>query len=330
LGIILGHEAGMDENNRFAPLLGAMLARDDMKTRFVTVMCDLMNSHFAPENVEKAVNQRYTERLNEFYNFLLYSIGRTPSNSRERIIELAPETESLILFGHERPAEMKKQIEKYLDVGPDGYLVTCSPHALADITFNSYEINSDFEGFYYDISTVKVTASRPDGHQFSHWLVNGASVTDEIMEIGAKDAQNGRIHIELVLEPDENRNPLVTLIDYNNGKDYIEIHNPHADAVNLRRFFISDDPSHPYKQILADYILPPGQSLRLYCPNYRAPEALGGFGLSFNIRSGENLMISNIRGEEIFSMELPKMNKSYILVRNPRNGNYDSIIRGEP
>jgi len=334
LGILLGLEDG-NSNNGVSPLLAAVVyTAPGMKARFATILCDLMNWHFSPANIIAAVRKKEAERNNELlYNFKYGGFQLKPDTDFvQSILEFGPErTERqinwIINWANERPGYMRKQIEDYLFIDPGGYVIACSPHEIADIKLNSIYVTSDFEGFYYDICTVAFTASNPDGYLFSHWLVNGFMVTDEELIVGKDDAENGRINIELVLKPDEQIVPIITRIDYKGRNDYIVIYNPYSENIDLRSFYISDDLNNPYKQVIANKILRPGQSVKLYARNYIIPDALGGFGLSFNLRRGENLIITNIEDEIVFNMELPQINQEYVLVRNKRTGQYIDVLR---
>ncbi|MDR0221243.1 MAG: CotH kinase family protein [Lachnospiraceae bacterium] len=291
-----------------SPLLIALLERDDMKARFVTIMCDLMNGHFSPQNVERAAYEVEAMRANEY-------------EWRDAYIETVTE------FGKKRAADMPSHIENYLEVDPAGFVVACSPHELADIKVNSYTITGHFSGFYYDICTVTLAASQPVGHEFSHWLVNGEAVGDEVLTLTKAEAIDGRVAVQLVTKPSEKRVPVVVLIDHKGSMDYIEIHNPYTEDINLRRFFISDDPENPYKQYLADYVLKVGESVKLYADNYRTPDALGGLKLSFNLKDGETLAITDMSGENVFDLRLPNIDRRYLLALNTRNGVYEDVPR---
>ncbi|MDR0220126.1 MAG: hypothetical protein LBI54_01820 [Lachnospiraceae bacterium] len=68
--------------------------------------------------------------------------------------------------------------------------------------------------------------------------------------------------------------------------------------------------------------------MRIYGDNYRTPDALLGATLSFNLSSGEVLTIMT-EGQIVTSLYLPRMDNDYVLVRNPRNGEYIGVKRDE-
>jgi len=239
----------------------------------------------------------------------------------------ANQVNEIIEFGKKRPGEMRKQIEKFLEVEPSGYTITCKPHELADIKLGTIDITNNFSGFYYDLSTVTVTASKADGYIFSHWLVNGEIRTAAALTVGKDDALNGRIDIELVLDIDESGIPVIKLIDHQGSHDFIAVHNPYPYDIDLRKFYLFTDSDNPNRQILADTILKPGQSVILYGRNYLSLDALGGLPMNFNLRGGETINMANINDEIVFSLKLPRIDNEYILVRNIKNGSYLGVKR---
>ena len=335
LGRILGQENFYAESGVSWLFSAVIYTGKDQRANFITIMCDLMNWHFSPEKIENVVRRKQAERANELYHNYKYGgfqltkeAIKMHDHSDILTFEFAEaQIEKIISFARQRPAEMRKQIEEYLFTDPSGYIITCSPHEFSEIKLNTINITSDFEGFYYDVCTVKLSASKADGYNFSHWLVNGIEVADEELLIGKDDAIEGLINIELVLVPEENIVPVVTLIDHERQNDYIVIHNPHSESIDLSRYYISDDPEKPFKQVIAYTMLRPGQSLKLFARNYIKPDALGGFGLSFNLSNGETLTITGVEGETVFEFILPRIHNDYVLIRDSKTGRYVDVKR---
>jgi len=312
-----------ETDSGYSPLFKSLMKREDMRYRFATIMCDIINYHFEPDRVGNTVRHLEELRMNElYYNFR--DGGAMLRNSWSSLGFVSGETSRVIEFGYLRPAEMKKQLEKYLNVPRGRYNISLKAHELADIRLNTIDITEDFRGKYYDICKLTLTASIPDGYAFSHWLVNGKTRTEEILTLGTKDKDDERnsIVVELVLQEDMRSFPVVSRIDHEGGGDYIVLHNPHRNDIDLRRFFLSTDSENDNKQMLADFILKPGQNVKLYGRNYRSPDALGGFAMNFNLRNGETIRIVDLQDEEVFSLKLPRLDNDYVLVRNKRNGNY--------
>ncbi|MDR2547502.1 MAG: CotH kinase family protein, partial [Lachnospiraceae bacterium] len=307
---------------KYSPLLVSILERDDMRARFITILCDMMNQHFSPQMIEETTRRKEAERLGELTFNFRYG-GAQLKDTWATLEHVSGEINRIIEFGHARPTEMRKQIEEYLVIPPDGFIINCTAHELAEIMLSTCVVKGeDFSGFYYDVSTLELSYRLPVGYRFSHWLVNGKEIYHEALTVGKDDAVSGIIDIELVLVRSEDGIPVITRIDHRGNQDYIEVYNPHSSEINLHRFFISDDPANPYKQPLAGFILKPGATLRIYGNNYLSADALGGFSLTFSLRHGETLLLTDMNGETVFSLLLPKINRDFVLERDMLSERY--------
>ncbi len=321
LGVLLGkaEESEYIYSLTASPLLAAVLSRDDMKEQFVRVMCDLMNDQFSLANITDKISVKSAEYYKELnYQFNYNSASGSWGNVSRSLNQIYS-------FARMRPAEMRSQIEEFLDIAPVGYTVTCNWNEEAGIKINSCQLDKDFTGFYYDMNTVTFTMETPPGYGLSYWLVNGEPMYGQEITLTKDHAINGNIDVELVRERLDEEAPIITAIAYEESADYIVIENPYQSSLDLRQLYISDDPQNPHKQVLADYILPPGESLKLYCDNYQELDALGGFLIGFNLKNGETLAISDQEGNAVQAVYLPKINNDHILIRDWISGRYYDV-----
>jgi len=304
-----------------SPLFESLMRREDMRHRFTTIMCDIMNYHFEPDRIRNTVRRLEEWRMNEL-TFNFREGGAMLATTWSTLGFVAGEVERVIEFGYLRPEEMRHQLERYLNIPKAGYNVNVKAHDLADIRLNTIDITEDFQGRYYDVCDITLSAMIPDGFAFSHWLVNDKKRTETELLLGKDDTVSNRIDIELVLQADMSGIPVVNRIDHEGSSDYIVIYNPYLYDIDLRRFFLTTDSESDNFQMLADIFLKAGQSVKLYGRNYRSPDALGGFAMNFNLRNGETLKIIDLQGKEVFSYTLPRINNDHVLVRNNRTGKY--------
>ena len=329
----LGELLGKVQSDRLkSDLLIAILRRPDMRAKFAALLCDIMNHHYSPERLMAMVEQKESERYNELYhNFrdggaeLSAEALKAAGNEWANMDTVAIEIEIIKTFAKDRPAEIRRQMESFLEIAPEGYYVNISGHEQADIILNSITLgaDADFRGFYYDISSVELSASRPPGFVFSHWLINGVEVFDEHISIGATEANDeDEIFVELVMKAAADGIPVVTLIDHEGQDDYFILHNPHEEAINLSDFFVTDDAAEPYQQALSlGHVLAAGESIHVYCDNYNEAD-LSAPLLGFSLGNGETLQLITRQGEVVFSQLLPRINNDYVLLRNMRNGEF--------
>ncbi len=324
LGILLG-QRGNDESKR-SDLLIALLSRDDIKEKFIGIMCDMMNLQFSPENVRDTAQRLEALRYREVENNFRFG-GAQLSDTWSDMRRVNEEVTKAIRFGNSRPEEMKKQLVKYLGISEDGFNISIEKNDTAAIKANTClidENSGDFSGFYFDLNKVTVSAEVSLGYEFSHWVVNDEIYTSEDLEITKLNAgaDDGTVTVRLVTVKSGEIKPVIKLLDYERDMDFIQITNPFGEEINLRNYYISDDSENLFKQTLADCILEPGQTVSIYCRNYSAFEALGGFYLGFNLKNNETLYITDNQGQSAETVLMPKINNDYVLVRDMKTGRF--------
>ncbi|MBR9922636.1 MAG: hypothetical protein GYB31_17525 [Bacteroidetes bacterium] len=88
--------------------------------------------------------------------------------------------------------------------------------------------------------------------------------------------------------------------------DWIELHNPLAEAVQLEGFSLSDDSDQPQKYVFPNLEVPAGGFLLLYASEEYAP--FGEWHLPFKIaKQGEHLILQNTTGETIDFLLIPPL-----------------------
>lgn len=322
LGTLLNENGG--ENS--SPLLIAILKREDMREKFAEIMCDLMAFAYSPQSIADAVKELDAERKNELeHNFELggAQLSFTWSNMQRVDEEIA----KILNFADRRPAEMKKQLEQYLEIEPEGYAINILNGDDARITVGSCDLSltdESFSGFYYNINNPKLSAEPVLGREFSHWLINGKKYFDREMTLDKSFAEaDGEINIELVTHNFMvSEKPYISRISYRTGNDCIELVNPASHEISLEGLYISDDPNDQYKQALPDYRLKAGERLTFYCNNYIQPGAVGSFLLGFNMKAGETVYISDKNKTVLDSAYLYKTTKDVCLERDLNTGGF--------
>lgn len=80
--------------------------------------------------------------------------------------------------------------------------------------------------------------------------------------------------------------------------DWIELYNRGTEAVDLKGWMLSDDPTEPDKWVFPSLVMEPGEYLLLFCG------AMGeDFGPGFSLSAqGESLVLTNLRGVTVHSL----------------------------
>ncbi len=106
--------------------------------------------------------------------------------------------------------------------------------------------------------------------------------------------------------------------------DWIEVHNPHDEALNLLGFGLSDDPARPGRWRFPARLLAPGGFAVVYATDAGGTGAAFPDGMlvaDFGIRSsGETLVLSDAFGREVDRAELPVLGVDQSLGRAPGGG----------
>lgn len=328
LGRLLGQSGDYDSRS---DLLISVLQREDMRVKFAEIMCDLMNHSFSYANIFVNTRTLEKERMNELeQNFRLG--GAQLKNTWSSLGYVSGQIDGIIDFAEKRPAEMRKQIEKYLGIENTGWELTVKKSSEANITVNSckvYETKRDFEGFYFNVNSAVISAETAVGREFDYWLVNGEKVYEPTITVNSGYAENGKVDVRIFTKPQtENLVPIITMADYETGADCIEITNPYDEDIRLKYYYISDSESNIYRQQLPGYVLKAGETIKFYCKNYSTLEALGGFSLGFNLKHGETLTIADKDGIKD-SVYLPKISNKSVLVRNMTDGKFYDEYRDD-
>jgi len=320
---------GLTDANMRSNMLIKLLEHEEVKKQFATILCDIMSWQFGRENLRDTIKRLEAERLNEVTNNFKYG-GAQLKGSWSNMKYVGDQVLAAIKFGWSRELYMRNQMVKYLGLSKTSYEVVCNANENATIKINSCTMTSDgrdFKGTYYDICDLAVAAIPKAGYEVEYFVVNGRKIYSDEMLLTSRHVVDGTISIELVLKPSARAIPLITLVDYEKGNDYMVIHNPYDRDIDLGRYFISDNEGDLYRQRLAEYTLRPNEYLKLFCKGYSREDALGGFQVDFNLKNGETLYVTDMNKETVISLYLPKISNDRVLVYDGKEDAYRDVLR---
>lgn len=103
--------------------------------------------------------------------------------------------------------------------------------------------------------------------------------------------------------------------------DWIEIHNPHDEAVNLDGFALSDDPAQPGRWRFPEVIVAPGGHLVVWASGLDVAPPGGPFHTGFRLdAAGETVVLTDPAGREVDRVLLPPLRPDESLGRSPDGG----------
>jgi CotH protein. len=163
-----------------SPMLLALMQRDDCKEFFVKYMLDLLNGAFAEDNFIARLNKLHASRVLEMDMYLATS-KYAPNMSMGTVTS---GVKTLKEFAANRPAAMIRNLRIALNTTEETYdinIINESEYGIAVNTYTTY--NKKFTGTYISDYYTTIKAEIPEDKEFSHWIVNGNTVNDEVLEI---------------------------------------------------------------------------------------------------------------------------------------------------
>lgn len=158
------------------PLFGQLMRRPECREIFITKTLDLINGAFAPDNINKVLEEMNALRINEQMNMYdKYLIA-----DWVRFDQLEERLEDIRVYGMQRADHIVKKYMDYFSLSGT-YQLTVIPSEGSKVKINTYLTEDAFEGTYYlDYPTV-ITAVLPEGMEFDCWIVNGNQVEEELL-----------------------------------------------------------------------------------------------------------------------------------------------------
>lgn len=146
-------------------ILTTLLDQDaDYRAYFKQVWVDVMNHAITPEFLE----QRY-----QHYRDLGQRLGLDDRN----------DLEPLKRFLDQRPALVRMQVERWLNVPPSVRLVIEGMRGAVEV--DGHRVTPGWEGYYFQGMRVTLAVPPELTYAFSHWVVNGAEIKDTTLTLEA-------------------------------------------------------------------------------------------------------------------------------------------------
>ena len=225
--------------------------RNELSNRFA----DRMNREFLPENINKLIDSLYNNIKDEMqYHKYFWGGGENGDRMKD--------------FARTRPANMRKHLRKNFDVGDDVVVTLTENDSKAGyIELNSLTLKKfPWNGSYFKNVPVRLRAIARPGYKFVRWENTTESKTIST-SAGIELSLGDNVTINAVFEKDANalHNSVVineinckSADDYDT-KDWIELYNTTAAAINLSGWKISDEkPENAYTIPVGTVIEPYG------------------------------------------------------------------------
>ncbi len=178
-----------------SPLFGQLMRRKDCREIFISKTLDLINGAFAPDHVNKVLEEMNTSRMNEQKNMY----GKDILEKWVRPDQLEDNLETIRTYGKERAQHILKKYQDYFNLG-EIFKLSVLPAEGCGLWINSFQTTSAFEGSYYADYPVTITADLPKGKKLAYWLVNQEKIYDEKLVLTSAAISDGRIEVSFILK----------------------------------------------------------------------------------------------------------------------------------
>lgn len=294
-----------------SPLFGQLMRRADCREIFIRKTLDLVNGAFAPDNINKVLDEMNASRMKE----QVHMYGKNLMADWVTLEQLQEKLDWIRAYGSQRAEHVLKSYQSFFGLSTP-YHITVQPAKDCEFKVNSYLSQDTYEGnFYSDYNTV-VSAILPAGAELDYWLVNGEKVYEKELIITPERIKDGKSEVTFLLK-EEASNPHIILSELtaNGDEDYVLLFNPYKEALSLQGYSITDDSNNPFKLPLPNRMLNPGESIRIL--GETNPKVLDKeeFRAEFSFKAGEVLLLY-LDSEMIDEVKIPEQEAGSIYQRD--------------
>lgn len=313
---ILGNSEISLENSA----LKKILQNEIYRNKFITYLCDLMNTSFIDDNLEKVImceKNLLKSELKYMKSESKYTYAATYVDKFDYYTDTMLQTALL------RKNQIKLFLKKQYNID-DMYKLKVNVHN-GIVKWNNVNVYDTFIGEYYSDIPLSLEADVNPGYKFSYWLINGKKYKSESLNINAQDmVVNGKVDIELVTKEKIESSLIINEVHVNGGEDWIKIYNPSNYDISLDEYSLSDNKKNLFKFTFDKTIIKAKDSVFVNCKNnYK----LNSYVTNFNLNSGETLYLT--KGKTIVDkLYIPETNKNETYGRYLHTNNYKFIYNG--
>lgn len=254
----------------YTRLFVGLMQHENVRTEYINMSCDLLNSSFLPQVVLdkfNAIEQALTPEMQRHVERFGYPSVATTLQDRMQETPSLTKWNSLVedfrQFSHRRPFYVRRQMMREWGVGDTNVLtVNVNDQSMGEVKVNSLLINADlpgvspavypWSGIYFDGVPLTLKAIAKPGYKFKNWMPSGNTNSEITI------ALNGDQMEMAVFEVDPDYVPLMPLVinelladnengetDWDNGhEDWFEVYNPNNRAVDLNGYYLTDNPDN--------------------------------------------------------------------------------------
>ena len=287
-----------------APLMKALLQREDVKSIFVTYVCDLVNDSFSEVRFKAALQELLKEREQEMQYFIKVSNADDQYTSIDEKY-MKEQLQVIERWAKKAPDDLLEGIESNWNVGEKYNLMLNMPEG-AYASINSVKVEAPgMKAVYFSDFDVTITSDIPEGKKIAYWRINGTKHFGSSVTIQKEMIKNGNVYVSLYIRDDSNAGLTITKVKSKGNSDYFYIYNPTLHTILTKGYYVKDKeiPSHVY--YLPEKIMQPGEEVRINCANCLEDEKNLLLQVGFSLSSGEKLILESKVDGKRSQVEIP-------------------------
>ncbi len=305
------------EQYKRSDLLIALCKREDVRERFVEIMCGISGYYLNHERTSKYLDEMGELRLHEL---VAASDAGTAS-----AWSVSGELESAKRWIERRPYTARLHTSRALGVysSEEYFSVTAEPCEGAVINLGTANITFDdgvsFDGWFFDGMEVPLKCELENGAEFISWEINGEKITDRETVISA-EKYGDLIDIKLNIRRNGGIVIFETAYKGTAGGDFITLKNLSSETLSTSGLILSDGSNEFMLPVMN---LAPGKTVKLIGKNYSRMDALGTVELGFNLKEGETVTLLDAERNVLGEVPLRVAHKRTSLLLDPFTGRYN-------
>lgn len=294
------------ENTTFINVMQSTYYRD----KFITIICDLLNTSFSSENMIKVINRENNIIESARYDFYDEQYVDQSELHVNQMKQYALRRSQIIMecisryFGYVEKYEMNLNI-------PNGVEVRWNNEKF-------YGGENYFCKYYKGVKLVLDQEAYP-GYVFKYWLVNGTPVYTDMLFISDEMTASGSVDIKPVMEREKKACLILAGIHSRGKDDWIKLVNVGTEEMDIGKFYLTDNADNLKKYQLPRIVLKEKESVLIHGNKNR--NALGDYICNFSLKEHESLKLSD--GERIYDQVfIPKMDNKESYIRYDNSGQW--------
>ena len=311
------HDKG-DEYYKRSDLLIALCKRDDVRDRFLQILCGISGYYLNAE--------RTSDYIDEYHTLRLHELVAASNEGKASVWSVSGELDSTKTWIKKRPYTARLHMARVFPVynSEEFYTVKCEPVDGATINLGTANIVSDgasFDGWYFNGMETALSCTLEKGVRFQRWEINGEAVLDRETVI-SQELYGKSIEIKLFVKREGGIKVYETAYKASAGGDYIMLKNFSGETLSTSGMTISDGTNN---FILPTLNLAAGQTIKIIGKNYAKLDALGSIECGFNLKEGEVVTLTDGEKNVLSTVELRAAHKNTALRYEPYSGEYIEI-----